>query len=197
MKSIVTAVVLALLCSGCNKMADVISPSNSGAGQFVDYTIRKGNQYCEGNAYQPIETGELKFTVRFDSTAIYQTVDPVNQFDINKLYGFSDNNALHHQFSARFGWRWSEGALRLFAYVYNEGAVLSKELTTVQIGQELACSISVTGTHYIFTAGKVSADLPRMSTTPRATGYRLYPYFGGDETAPHEIHIWIRKEGGT
>ncbi|MEO5783498.1 MAG: hypothetical protein ABIQ07_09520 [Ginsengibacter sp.] len=36
-------------------------------------------------------------------------------------------------------------------------------------------------------------SLPRTSTTAKAIGYKLYPYFGGDETAPHEIDIWIKE----
>jgi hypothetical protein len=35
--------------------------------------------------------------------------------------------------------------------------------------------------------------LPRTSTTPLAKGYLLYPYFGGDETAPHAIKIAIKS----
>jgi len=35
--------------------------------------------------------------------------------------------------------------------------------------------------------------MPRESTTTMAEGYQLYPYFGGDETAPHDIFIWIEK----
>jgi hypothetical protein len=29
-------------------------------------------------------------------------------------------------------------------------------------------------------------------STPKGKGYRLYPYFGGDETAPHDISIWVK-----
>jgi hypothetical protein len=32
-----------------------------------------------------------------------------------------------------------------------------------------------------------------MATTPKGQGYQLYPYFGGDETAPHDINIWIKN----
>jgi hypothetical protein len=36
--------------------------------------------------------------------------------------------------------------------------------------------------------------MPRAAATVKAKGYRLYPYFGGDETAPHDITISIRDE---
>jgi hypothetical protein len=185
-----------LLLSSCKKAAESIidqvttSPSTSG---FQKYTIRTGQQYCDQSGYKPIDLTELKFTVRFDSSAIYQSRDPQNQYDINKLYGFSDNNSDHHQFSARFGWRWSDKALRLFAYVYNGEVVVSKEIAPIPIGQELNCSIVVAAKTYVFKLNDTSVELPRASETPTARGYQLYPYFGGDEVAPHEINIWIKE----
>jgi len=196
MKAILITLSAALAFASCNKMAEVIvdkTTSSTASTQFIKYTIRKGNQYCDGNAYKAVSTSEMKFVVRFDSTAIYETQSPENQFDINKLYGFSDNNTDHHQYSARFGWRWSGNALRLFAYVYNAGSVTSKELTTINIGTEVNCSIKVTPTNYLFTVNGITTQLPRMATTEKAEGYQLYPYFGGDEVAPHEINIWIKN----
>ena len=60
-----------------------------------------------------VEYSERKFVVKFDSTSIYNTLIPSNQYDINKLYGFSDNDSVHHLYSARFGWRWSDQARKL------------------------------------------------------------------------------------
>ena len=36
-------------------------------------------------------------------------------------------------------------------------------------------------------------SLPRTSATSKAEGYKLYPYFGGDESAPHDIFIYIKE----
>jgi hypothetical protein len=197
MKAPILLVAAAFLLASCSKMTEAIvdkATSTSPSGQFIKYTIEKGNQYCNNNGLKAIEITEMKFSVRFDSTAIYETVLPENQYDINKLYGFSDNNADHHQYSARFGWRWSGKALRLFAYIYNEGSVLSKELTTIAIGAETNCSIKVTSTNYLFSVNGITTQLPRMADTEKAKGYQLYPYFGGDEVAPHQINIWIKNE---
>ena len=177
------------------KMAGAIidqTTLNTSSTQFIKYIIQKGNQYCDGNGYKEVELSEMKFIVRFDSSAIYETRLTENQQDINKLYGFSDNNADHHQYSARIGWRWSDHALRLFAYVYNEGAVSSKELTAVAIGAEINCSIKAAGSNYLFTINGTTTSMPRLATTEKAKGYQLYPYFGGDEVAPHEINIWVK-----
>ncbi|HEU5052177.1 MAG TPA: hypothetical protein VFT78_03645 [Hanamia sp.] len=160
---------------------------------FIKYNIFKGKQYCDRNIYVPLNVNQLAFKVKFDSSAIYKTQKPENQGDINKLFGFSDNNTMHHDFSARFGWRWSNDSLRLFAYVYNRGVMTYKELGIVEIGKENNCSITVSGDQYLFELNGVETKMPRASTTPKAEGYQLYPYFGGDEPAPHDISIWIEN----
>jgi hypothetical protein len=190
-----------LLLSSCQKAADAILEKVSSsknatteADGFTRYTITRGEHYATGNTYQPIETSELQFEVKFDSTAIYTSATAENQYDINKLYGFSDNNAQHHSYSARFGWSWTNGALRLYGYVYNEEKVSSKELAAIPIGTTVTCSIKVNNNAYLFYVNNaLVGELERKATTPKAAGYMLYPYFGGDETAPHTVNIWIKK----
>ncbi len=132
----------------------------------------------------------MKFMAKFDNSAIYQTVIPNNQKDINKLWGFSEgfNNQYN---SARMGWGYSNGAIRLYGYVYSKGVRYSKEITTVVPGEEINCSIKISGSTYIISAKGISVSLPRGTTAAKANGYQQYPYFGGDETAPHDIYISI------
>lgn len=202
MKFRILCCVAMLLCVGCNKAVDnflekAILPStisNTPVSDFIQYIIPQNQHSSDKSKLKLLDINELHFVVKFDSSAIYYTKDRVNQYDINKLYGFSDNNTEHHQYSARFGWRWSDGALRLFAYVYNEGKVTSKELGVAAIGAEIACNIKVEGSQYIFTVNDKSETMSRLSKTTSAKGYLLYPYFGGDETAPHEVRIWIKND---
>lgn len=186
-----------LLCS-CQKPFDQLFQNpmpvkQTSAKTFTRFVIPKNAHYATGSKYEPFSAKQLSFMVRFDSSAIYTTGKEENQYDINKLYGFSDNNSEHHKYSARFGWRWSDGALRLFAYVYNDGVRTAEEITTAVIGEDVACSIAVSGGQYIFTCNGKTITMPRKSTTAAASGYQLYPYFGGDETAPHDISIWIKE----
>src|SRR5207237_2688590 len=104
MKATTLCIVVAMLFASCRKLTDVVidkvsTPTNSSG--FIKYTIRQGNQYCDQSGFAAVETSEMKFVVKFDSSPIYQTKFSENQYDINKLFGFSDNNADHHQFSAR------------------------------------------------------------------------------------------------
>jgi len=180
----------------CKKENDLTSQKQNPketSTDFVEYTINKGQQYCNQTTFLPIKYSELKFKVKFDSTAIYTSVRPENQLDINKLYGFSDDDSAHQEFSARFGWRWSNNALWLFGYTYNNGIRAFKALGTVSIGAENFCSIKVDSTSYLFTLNDVADTMVRKSTTSEAVGYKLYPYFGGDELAPHDVRIWIKE----
>jgi hypothetical protein len=164
--------------------------------EFVTYTIAAGEQSSDKNPYVPVQYDEQKFVVKFDSSAVYKTKDTSNQYDVNKLYGFSDNYAHHQQYSARLGWRWTGTAIHLYAYVYNNGVRnlnWSKDLGSIEIGSENNCSIKVTETSYVFTLNGKTDTLPRASKTPKAEGYKLYPYFGGTEAAPHTIKIWIKE----
>ena len=185
-----------LLClfflASCTK-DDVPATPARPTDTFIQYTIPQGSHYSDKSTYRQVDKREMRFTVRFDSSAIYTTTDPQNQYDINKLYGFSDNNSTHHQFSARMGWRWSDGALRLFAYVYNNGTVSAEEIAAVPVGTEASCLIRAEDGSYVFSVNDVTRTMPRRSGAGTARGYQLYPYFGGNETAPHEIRIWIRE----
>ena len=194
MKKLYPLIAGLMLCA-CSKkdISPLLAFSDAKQNDFIKYTIPAGHQYCDQSTYIPIDFSELKFTARFDSSAIYHTLDPINQFDINKLYGFSDNNSGHHSYSARFGWRWSQNALRLFGYTYNNGVRESKELGIVKIGVENNCSIKIAMHQYYFTLNGITDSMERSSTTGKALGYKLYPYFGGDELAPHEINIWIKE----
>ncbi len=160
---------------------------------FVAYTILQGQQYCVGNNYPPYTTTAMRFAVRFDSTAVYANQDSKNQHDYNKLYGFSDNRSDHHSFSARFGWRWCNNELELSAYTYNDGVRSITDLGGIDLTKEHNCAIIANGTHYDFVLDGDTTSVLRTAKTAQATGYKLLPYFGGDETAPHTITIRIKE----
>ncbi len=159
---------------------------------YKAYTIRKGQHYCDQNTLKSVKTAEMKFMTKFDNSAIYQSLTPENQYDIHKLWGFSEG--LNNQYnSARIGWSWNNNALRLYGYVYAKGVRYYQEITPVTIGAEITCSIKLAGNTYLFTVNGISVSLPRGTTTTQASGFQQYPYFGGNETAPHLITIMIKS----
>jgi cytochrome c biogenesis protein ResB len=180
------------LLAGCSKDLPGNQDGNPSDDGFTTYLIRQGQQYCDQNTIKLLTTSGMTFLVRFDSSAIYQTNDPQNQYDINKLWGFSEG--YNHQYnSARFGWRWSDNALRLFGYVYNAGTRISREISAIPIDSTIHCSVMIRDSLYDFTVNDSIISLPRTATGVNASGYQLYPYFGGDETAPQNISIKIKE----
>ncbi len=159
---------------------------------FTRYTIKSGEQSSSHNPFVPVNVTELKFVVKFDSTAIYSTQNPANQADVNKLYGFADNGKHHQQYSARIGWRYFENKLTLHGYVYNNSVRTIADLGEVTIGKEHHCAIIIEGNKYRFKMDTAQLLMSRTATTPTSMGYKLFPFFGGNEMAPHDIHIWIK-----
>ena len=202
MKTLTSILLILIIFASCSKehidpavtndstSQDIID-ARSNTTQYVKYTIRKGQHYCDQSTFKLVKTSKMNFIAKFDNSAIYQTINPDNQYDINKLYGFSEG--WNHEYnSARIGWAWNDGALRLYAYAYNNGVRESKEITRVAIGVDINCSIAVSGYNYVFTVNGTVVTLARAASTLVASGYQLYPYFGGDEVAPHDINILIR-----
>jgi hypothetical protein len=162
---------------------------------YATYTIQKGKNYCDSNTFEIIDGAELlDFLVVFDSSCIYTNVDPNNQLDINKLMGFSDCNTHHQANSARFGWNWMEGKLHLYAYCYNNSVRDFKMLATVPLGTAQHLKMYVADNNYIFQVNGKNDTMPRFCATNTITGYRLLPYFGGDEPAPHTVKIRIKYQ---
>jgi hypothetical protein len=179
---------------GCTKNFESaeIKKIETNTGQYSTFTIQKGAHYCDQNPVKPITTSEMKFMVKFDSSAIYQTELPENQYAVNKLWGFSEGTDNHYN-SARIGWSWTDNALRLYGYAYINGKLNYQEITSVTIGTEISCSIKLVPEAYLFGVNGLSVSLPRGTSGSQASGYQQYPYFGGNETAPHLITILIKS----
>ncbi len=194
MKSLFIFSTVFIIISGCTKeQSNAVYPSATLPAEeiFIQYKIAAGEHYCDKTTVKPIAISEMLFKVKFDSSAIYTTLDPLNQYDINKLYGFTEGQHPHVN-SARIGWAFNDGKLRLYAYAYNNQQRLSQEISTVNIGEVINCAIKFDSLNYIFIVKDREVKLRRALTGITAQGYQLFPYFGGDEVAPHPIRIFIK-----
>lgn len=165
---------------------------------FTKYTIQQGAHYCDQNTVKKVSGSSMNFIAKFDNTAIYILSDPNEATDINKLYGFSEGFDNHYN-SARIGWRYLNEQLELFAYVYVNGTLLRDPVTydppfikTVDINQEINCSIAVSGNSYIFKVDGIEVKTQRGPSTMKFNGYQQYPYFGGTLPAPHLMNFYIK-----
>jgi hypothetical protein len=180
-----------LLITGCKKETVAETSGFETPAGFTTYSIAKGAHFSNRSSITAFTGTELSFDVQFDSTCIYLSTNPSNQYDINKLYGFTEG-ANNHVNSARIGWSWNDGALRLYAYAYANGIRRTTEITSIAIGRPVHARIGITDQEYIFSVAGKTVSLPRAVSNKEIAGYWQYPYFGGDEVAPHTIYVHIK-----
>lgn len=161
---------------------------------FQTYTIPAGAHSGTIKA-AALSSTELVSTVIFDESAIYTTANPENQWDTNKLIGFSDCNSHHHQNSARFGWRWTDNLLEIIAYCYVDGERVIRKIGEVNINEENTYRLRLEKDAYVFQINnQVPYTVKRENDCDKGFYYMLWPYFGGQEVAPHNISIKMRIE---
>jgi hypothetical protein len=186
------AILSGLLMISCSKKSDS-DPAPDTSFQGKKYVIAQGAHETTNGLVLKTKT-VLKFKALFDSSAIYTTVDSTNQTDTNKLYGLSDCGTDHETNSARFGWRWVNHHLEIMAYWYVNGVRPEPiRVDTVALNTVNTYSIAFDSDKYVFTVNDTNVVEVPKSCNYKGYRYQLYPYFGGNETAPHEIRIWIQE----
>ena len=185
-----SAAALLLLCASCDVETVEVQPSTPEPIE-VTYTIPQG-QHSTQSPFKFTESTVMRFEATFDNTAVYTTTDPNNQADINKLYGMSDCGSDHHSNSARFGWRWYENRLEIHAYTYHNKKRNTAYIASVQLEETNRYELAIGEREYIFRVNDTEVSMPRFCEGVTSLGYQLYPYFGGDETAPHTVTIRIK-----
>lgn len=201
MKRVLYVAVVIIVCGGlffysCEKDQVVIAPVENPAldAKAITYLIKQGNHFCELNGPKLMIDPVIHATVTFDSSAIYTSQDAVNQGDVNKLIGFSDCNANHQENSARLGWSWTGKKIALYAYAYSNKVRFIKTLGTVDVNQSFPCSVRAGAGYYYFTVNNHVDSLVRSCSGYSGYRYKLFPYFGGDEAAPHDVRIVVVEE---
>ena len=154
------------------------------------YKIKKGRHSSSRFRFSAFRSRKQVFSVKFNSSAKYD-LPGIEQLDINKLKGFSDCGNSHQYNSARFGWRWNNNALEIFAYTYSYGNRAWQYMTSVPLDKTYKYSIRIDGNQYRFDVNGKTLYMNRGCSATYARGYDLYPYFGGNMTAPQEIKIEI------
>jgi hypothetical protein len=167
----------------------------------VNFRIPKNKHKSRPNGVRKLKlkksfSRQLHFQVRFGEDTRYTTSDPRNQSDWGKLLGFTTNRI--HKNSIRLGWAWnpSNQKIDLGFYGYLDGQRTMARLTSVPTGEwadvsirfdDGGMSLSVNGIEK-----SVRGDLGVAGWAPVSTWLLRTAYFGGDEKAPHTMHIDVR-----
>jgi hypothetical protein len=198
MKKIRFLLLIMIFGISCTKTASLAPVTKT--ADFADktvstlYVIKAGNHYSDQNMLQVMNRNSMAATVTFDSSAIYASRDAVNQADVNKVMGFSDGGTDHQHNSARLGWSWSGANLVLYAYAYVNQVRVVKTLGNFPLNSPIDCTIKAEKDFYYFTAGNAADSIPRYCVDYTGSRYKLFPYFGGDEIAPHDVRILVEEK---
>lgn len=184
MKKIIGSLFLFISCLACEPMVDDI---------FNVYVIKAGDHYTSTRHVETLQTNILQFDARFDESAIYTFSDAGFQDSKNKLMGFSDCNSMHHENSARFAWQWYNNQIEIYAYCYRNGDRVEEFLGVVEPGEIARYRVELTAEAYIFRFKDKEVSIARGASCSVGTYLILWPYFGGQLPAPHDISIYIRR----
>jgi len=162
------------------------------------FKIKKGKHFSGNFFYKLLNffnfKKSIKFNVKFDESSYYDLGNP-NQLDVNKLFGFS--TGYHHKNSARFGWNSvAKDSVAIYSYCYVDGVRKINFITNIKINSEYKMSIVDRRFYYFFSVIDSNGNVFRDNVSKNnisGVGYSLWPYFGGDEKAPHDIEISLTK----
>jgi hypothetical protein len=182
------------------------------AAQAEDYIISKGDHYSNPMSIQPyITRSAMKFKVMFNDSAKYDFVEvnkdknptaaeiakyKEDQWDVNKLYGITDCGSwTATKNSARFGWAWNNitNKLDIYAFTHKDGKFDFLMIDTAELNQVHDMEIGLSADHskYEYKFKGKTVSMARGCSDSDMSGYRLKPYFGGDQVAPHDVLIKI------
>lgn len=163
------------------------------------FTIKKDHHYSTHFLRPYILKDKVEFAFKLSSNCSYFFGNE-NDSDINKLFGVSFG--YHHNNSIRIGWRWNqfEKCFEILPYIYKNGQRIPEWqdkiygcITKINADEAAYCSIEINDTNFIITIIKLDSVDSVLIPKPKLTkfGYYLYPYFGGQEKAPHDMDIYL------
>lgn len=153
----------------------------------MKYTIKKGRHYAS-----PLWARLWPFTPKIEVGLFeFEEGSELAVEDIpgwNKLTGFSSWRI--HKNSGRLVWRANGSRISIAAYVYDNGKRIIEELKMIEPGEIYTYSIKNTGSVWWF-----EIDGIHWPILGRCDGmaFKCHPYFGGESTAPMDIHINIDR----
>ena len=156
------------------------------------FTIKKGH-HRSTYALNYSKDTVFGWNIMFDSSAIYKCVDSVNQYDVNKLIGWSDCGDNHMNNSIRFGWRWLNDSLEIHWFKHEHGEFSFDLIKRISICEEYYYELTISTWDYKLSVDGTYVHVPK-NCPDEYRRYQLYQYFGGDEPAPHDITIKIKKD---
>ena len=160
------------------------------------YKIKKGKHRASGLNFG-INFKKYKETwVNFTDSCWYEKENGDSE-DLNKLFGFG-TSLNHHKNSVRFAWKpdfENKGVIEIYAYQYNGGERQFKHVTDVPVNKNILYTISLDGLTSEFNIYNPDDEYGIHSVEMKYplsninVGFKLFPYFGGDNKSPQTMRI--------
>jgi hypothetical protein len=167
----------------------------------LEFVIKKGKH----RAFPPpiglwCNKTTLRRVISFDDNCKYDLGND-DQFDTNKLFGIGYLEGFHKEDSARFGWRYDteSGKIILTAFCHVNGVMVYEDLCSVFFFRKYLTMLLIDGCFYRFLVVDAESpftkygDVTIRFTHDKMWSYPLGPYFGGNQTAPHDMSLHISK----
>jgi hypothetical protein len=161
----------------------------------VIYKIKKGTHGPWYDWSLHLGINSFKIKAKFTESCLYDKLD--REDDLNKLYGFSLGR--HHTNSLRIGWRPSrkyKDEIEIWSYIYTNSERTYRLLKTVTINDwheyeahwvDGVITIRITDPSRVDNVYSFIAPQPKTKI-----GYMLFPFFGGQAPAPHNMKLYIK-----
>lgn len=160
------------------------------------YTIPQGEHRSVWFPRFHVKGHNFIIKAQFNSSCRYRIPDE-DQNDINKLGGYSFG--FNHQYNSfRIGWRWNLKAKRveIFSYCYIDGDVDYSLIydcsDTARLKFDVRRIWFAEGYKWVIHIIENEIVSMRYVDAPQRIpdyGYKLFPYFGGNHAAPHDVEI--------
>jgi len=163
--------------------------------RLAKYKIEKGKHYCSRRLPGLHFRSSMSRRVTLNPSMLYEHLNK-DSYDWNKLFGFSFGFR-HHNNSVRFVWRPAfnyPGMIEIGAYQYNKGVRSMEVICRLNAKQQIAYDFEISiyeGKARYYVNDDYHAQMA-FKKPFSLFGFKLFPYFGGQNTAPKEIGIFIR-----
>jgi len=165
----------------------------------MNIVIKKGKHHASGLRLRPyLGKRIISWRVNMDISCLYSAIND-DSGDLNKLCGISCGN--HHNNSLRFAWRPDfnqPGQIMIFAYWYVKGERWSLYIGNICHNVDYYFELTIGTPTVAFSFARVEksgnitdrrVSFVKYKLPQPAIGYYLWPYFGGNNTTPHDMRI--------
>jgi len=161
-----------------------------------NYTIKEGTHGPRFDFALHCGIRKMSFKALFDKSCIYDKID--KEDDLNKLRGFSYGR--HHKNSVRIGWKPSRiipYKIEIWSYMYINGKRKYEHIVDVDVNTLVNYSITWADENIVIIV-RDALQCSKVYKTPAPVpkfkfGYHMFPFFGGNAPAPHDMRIKIKR----